>query len=445
MKIFQVLNHFLPQTVAGTEIYVWALSKELQALGHDVEVVIPNYGQIQSVNYFHDGLSIYKYAENSVIDRALVMGRKVPEGLVAFTEYLRHEKPDVVHFHTPTGSNGIRLQHLEAAKDLGAKVFFTFHLAGSSCKTDTLLFDGKIQCDGKIDIAKCGKCYLHSKGYNNLGGLLNSISLALFFFGINSTKWNSKAGTALGTSFLISKQKKDFDLLINYCDKVITLTKWYRNILFLNGVSSKKVVLIEQGLPAKVMLGQDEQIEMEEKYLRLIFVGRVSSFKGLHLLIDVMMQLPLHLVRLDIYGQNDGTNYEQLLKKKSREFSNIRWLGKIERDEVIVKMKKNDVLCLCSTFSEMSPLVIQEAFAAGIPVLASNVYGNAEQVIPNENGWLFNFNDIESLKMKIQYIIDNPKDVFKLKEKLQKNETTSFHIIGENHERLYKNSINEIP
>lgn len=51
-------------------------------------------------------------------------------------------------------------------------------------------------------------------------------------------------------------------------------------------------------------------------------------------------------------------------------------------------------MSLCSTFSEMSPLVIQEAFAARLPVIASNVYGNAEQITHGENGLLFNFNDV---------------------------------------------------
>jgi glycosyltransferase involved in cell wall biosynthesis len=56
----------------------------------------------------------------------------------------------------------------------------------------------------------------------------------------------------------------------------------------------------------------------------------------------------------------------------------------------------------------MSPLVIKEAFAAGIPVLASNVYGNAEQINDGKNGWLFKFNDSDALKTKLQQLIDDP-------------------------------------
>ena len=45
MKVFQVLNHFLPQQTAGTEVYTWALSKQLQQKGVEVEIIIPHYGQ----------------------------------------------------------------------------------------------------------------------------------------------------------------------------------------------------------------------------------------------------------------------------------------------------------------------------------------------------------------------------------------------------------------
>jgi glycosyltransferase involved in cell wall biosynthesis len=66
-----------------------------------------------------------------------------------------------------------------------------------------------------------------------------------------------------------------------------------------------------------------------------------------------------------------------------------------------------DLLCLPSAF-EMSPLVIQEAFTAGIPVLASNVYGNAEQITDGLNGWLFNCNDANDLEKKLQILINKP-------------------------------------
>jgi glycosyltransferase involved in cell wall biosynthesis len=88
----------------------------------------------------------------------------------------------------------------------------------------------------------------------------------------------------------------------------------------------------------------------------------------------------------------------------------------------------------------MSALVIQEAFAAGIPVLATNVYGNAEQIQHNHNGLLFQFNNVEDLRTQILRCINEPD----LINNLAKNIKTprSFEEVAEEYYTLYKNLLN---
>ena len=116
--------------------------------------------------------------------------------------------------------------------------------------------------------------------------------------------------------------------------------------------------------------------------------------------------------------------------------SNVFWKGKLIQEEVVSTLNRHDMLCLCSTFSEMSPLVIQEAFAAGIPVLASNVCGNAEQIQHNHNGLLFQFNNVADLRSKLLQCIEEPS----LLENLSKNikPPRSFDEVGEDYFTLYK-------
>jgi glycosyltransferase involved in cell wall biosynthesis len=66
----------------------------------------------------------------------------------------------------------------------------------------------------------------------------------------------------------------------------------------------------------------------------------------------------------------------------------------------------------------MSPLVIQEAYAARVPVLASDVLGNAEQISHNQNGLLFHFNSVVSLKEQLMRCIDEPGLLIEMKSKL---------------------------
>ncbi|RXK57422.1 glycosyltransferase [Lacibacter luteus] len=435
MKVLQVLNHFLPQQTAGTEVYSWALSKQLQQHAVAIQIVIPNYGKETAADYVYDGLAVHQYAEPSVVDRSLIMGFRAPDGLPHFIAYLKNEQPDIVHFHELAGSNGITLKHVQAAKATGAKVIMTFHLAGYSCKTGTLVYKGEVLCDGVIDLKKCSSCYLHTRGYVKAAPYLVNTSAMLHQLAIDASKWNNKIGTALGTVPIIAKLQNDLHALIAHCDRVVTITNWYKRVLLANGISENKISYIPQGLPLAVNVDAVKEREAGSP-LRLLFLGRINKFKGLHLLVEALRTIDPALVELSVYGNSDDAVYEQELRSKTSDRKNIVWKGKLQQQDVVTTMQAHDVLCLCSTFSEMSPLVIQEAFAAGIPVLASEVYGNAEQIKPEVNGLLFRFNDVASLKQQLLRLIEEKGLVAKLKEGIERPK--SFEEVGEMYKRLYR-------
>ncbi len=439
MKVLQVLNHFLPQQTAGTEVYTWALSKQLEQFDVNLQVLIPHYSQTVDADYVYDGLRVHKYSEPSLVDRSLIMGFRAPDGLKHFSTYLQEVKPDIVHFHELAGSNGITLKHVQAAKAFGAKVIMTFHLAEYSCKTGTLVYKGEALCNGVVNLHKCSNCYLHSKGYAIVASPLTSISATLGHLSIDTSKWNSKIGTALGTVPIIAKLKIDLNALVASCDTIVAITNWYKRQLLANGVNEEKISYIPQGLPLKPNF-VPVKANFNHNPLHLIFLGRINKFKGLHLLISAMDGIDPSLVNLSIFGNSDDLAYETNLRTKTSEMSNVFWKGKLLQEEVVSTLHRHDILCLCSTFSEMSPLVIQEAFAAGIPVLASNVYGNAEHIQHGQNGLLFQFNDVADLRSQILQCIENPY----LLKNLAKNikPPRSFEEVGEEYYSLYKALLN---
>ena len=435
MKIFHVLSHFLPNQTAGTEVYVWSLSKQLNKHGAEVTIVIPNYNKSVPESYDYDGLNIHLYAEPSVVNRQLIMGFKAPEGLKYFTEFIRNEQPDIIHFHELAGSNGITLNHVKEARKVCKKVLMTFHLTTYSCMTGSLLQKGLSNCNGKIDLKKCTECYLSSKkSEKSTVSILTWLSLFLNQLGVNPTKLSSRLATALGSTSLVKKKHQNLIELVKQCDKVIVLTSWYKEILISNGISPDKIALISQGLPVNRTLMKG--VKPYSDKIKFIFVGRISHFKGIHLLIDAFMQLDCTKTELHIYGQTDDPKYENDLKGKTNLFLNIEWKGKLSQSDVVSTMYNYDALCLCSTITEMSPLVIQEAYAAGIPVIASNVYGNAEQINHGRNGLLYSINDSADLLRQLNrclYEVD-------LLPSLVKNiiPPRSFDKVGDEYIDLYK-------
>ena len=88
MKVIHVLNAYLPDQIAGTEIYVNALARELNNLGVESKVLIPNYGSTETIKYEYEGIEVIKYAEPTKASREIITGEKAPAGLDNFLEVL---------------------------------------------------------------------------------------------------------------------------------------------------------------------------------------------------------------------------------------------------------------------------------------------------------------------------------------------------------------------
>jgi glycosyltransferase involved in cell wall biosynthesis len=434
VKIIYCLNHFLPAQVAGTEVYVFTLAKEMQKKGHEVLVLIPNFGKTIDESYNYENVRVIKFTEPTVLTHQIIIGKTIPDGVKNFVEILNIEKPSIIHFHTVGGSNGISLHHVREAKKSDAKLITTFHLAGYSCKTNNLFYKKKEPCNGYIDVLKCTKCVYAEKGLSNLKvNILFGAASAAYKLKYDTSKWNTTLGTAIGFPFIIAKLKKDLIELCNLSTQVVVLTKWYKKVMELNGISSNKLHYIPQGLAGVI---PNAIVNTDTSVLKLVFVGRINESKGLHILLKAMNEIPSEKILLDIFGPISDEQYANEWKSFSSLMKNVRWMGIIQPQEILNTLVHYNVLCLPSVICEMSPLVIQEAFAAGIPVLASNVYGNAEQITDGENGWLFNFDDRFNLKNKLQQLIANPSLIEKAKANILP--VKSFEIVADEHEKMYK-------
>ena len=77
-------------------------------------------------------------------------------------------------------------------------------------------------------------------------------------------------------------------------------------------------------------------------------------------------------------------------------------------DDVARALSNLDVLVVPSIWPENSPLVIREAFLAGVPVVASRIGGIPETVTDGVNGLLFNPGDAADLRRTLQRLVSSP-------------------------------------
>lgn len=408
----------MPYQLAGTEVYTWALAKSLQRKGHTVTIVIPNYGSIEQDEYKYDGLTVKRYSEPDNRDRLLIMGKRAPDGIYAFEKVIRNINPDIVHIQELAGSSGIGIFHLRLLKKMKIKIIFTMHLAGYSCFCGTLMYRGKEHCDGLIDIKRCTRCALSKLPISDFTQqILYTASLPLYELNLDTGKANNPLGTAFSYPFIIKKLRKGLFEIADLCEQFIILTDWYKEVLLKNGIPESKIKLVKQALPYVVKTPANRSKAVGTS-INLVFIGRIDPLKGLHLLLEALQDVPEDKISLDIYGAVNDKLYYNHWQEMTKSKSNIRWKGTLRQEYVVTTLSSYDALVLPSAFSEMSPLVIQEAFAASVPVIGSDVAGIAEQIKPGYNGLLFNFNDTASLKQVLISVLNNPVILHELRKQI---------------------------
>ncbi len=430
----------MPGYVAGTEVYTFNLARALKALGIECIVLIPNLGKDINNEYLYQNIRVIQYSENSISDRKMILGLTRPEGVKTFTAIIKKEQPSIVHFHELVPGQGINIFLVQAVAGLGIKIVFTCHVANYSCNTGNLKYKEADYCDGFIDIKKCTACSYQARHISGKkASLLELGSGLLYSAGINPLHWNNSLGTALGFPFLVKAKKLSLQKLGQLADRIVVLTNWYQQVLERNGIAPDKITLVTQGIESLNYTPAPKP--SAGLPIKLVFIGRISYLKGLHLLLEALKQMETEKIHLDIYGADREDDYAAHCRALSGGMNNVNWKGEIAGEQVIPMLSAYHLLCLPSTFSEMSPLVIQEAYAAGIPVIASDAPGNAAQIRDGINGWLFKFKNATQLSEKLNDIIHQPSLLDNARKQLPP--VKEFAAVAEEHLVLYNALLKE--
>lgn len=145
--------------------------------------------------------------------------------------------------------------------------------------------------------------------------------------------------------------------------------------------------------------------------LNLLFVGGLDQahyFKGIDVLLNSLVVVANRNWRLKIVGEGDlRPHYEELslhlnIKKQ------VEFTGKLSGAELVRAFQDADLFILPSINSnEAFGLVLIEALACGVPVIASNLPGVRRVFNDHEQGLLIEPGDPTDLKNKLEFIFNN--------------------------------------
>ncbi|MBC7871860.1 MAG: glycosyltransferase [Chitinophagaceae bacterium] len=136
-----------------------------------------------------------------------------------------------------------------------------------------------------------------------------------------------------------------------------------------------------------------------------LFVGRLSSEKGLDVLMDALKIRDTTHVEIIGKGQ---------LECQAKAFFGERYLGNRSLDEILAKMGSAQFLVLPSICYENSPRTIVEAFSCGLPVIASRLGALVDIIQDGVTGILFNPGDASDLAEKIAWAESHTEEMLKM-------------------------------
>lgn len=353
MKILIGHNHYRIQ--GGEDLSFLAEVKLLRDNGHEVFTFIRDNNNIKESNRFWK----IKLALNTIWSQS---------SFDDINNILKVNKPDIVHFQNtfPLISPSV----FYAAKKNSLPVVVSIRNYRLFCLNGLFIRDQKV----------CEYCFGKTPPWP---GVLHSCYR-------KSRMQSAVVASMLTTHRILHTYRKKIDLFI-------TPSKFSREKLIQSGFPKEKVFV----KPNFIMdPGVRESIG---EYV--LYVGRLSIEKGIQSLIQTIRENPL--IPFVIGG--DGP-FAETIYDLSKSVQNLIYWGQLDRDKVFTMIKGARFLVFPSICYETFGRVAIEAYACGVPVIASRIGAITEIVNDQETGLLTIPRDSEDLSKKVNWLWNHPED-----------------------------------
>jgi glycosyltransferase involved in cell wall biosynthesis len=289
------------------------------------------------------------------------------------TAFLTAFKPDVVHFHHAL-LIGVEMIYLVRRLLPKARIVFTLHDYYAICANH-----GQMVKAGTMELCRgaspdaCGKCF---------------------------------PGTSPDRFVLREKHIKTMFSLV---DRFIAPSRFLRDRFVEWGLEASRIAVVRNGRPAA------RPAPHRDNSARNVFAvfGNLSPFKGTAVALDAA--LLLREAGADFSLQlNGGTPFQsdefkaRLEAGLSAAAPSARHCGPYAAEDIPALMAACDTVIVPSVWWENAPLVIQEAFQHGRPVICSGMGGMAEAVRDGVDGLHFRAGDPRSLAEAMARIMTEP-------------------------------------
>ncbi len=391
MRILLVSHKFPPRALGGVEIYTQRLAHALRSR-HEVAVLYRHDepdGPAQMRHESHeDGFAQYRIACNPQGLAASAageffdtfLGRRIE---ASFRQVLAQFQPDLVHFqHVAT----LSAQLLMIARQWGLPVVLTLHDYWFICCNSQLIWPDATVCRGKAWGMNCVRCAAAARFPSPL------------------VRW---VRPALAPLFIYRDQVVRKAAL--NADQYISPSHFLVDQYVAAGFPRGRFIKLENGIPvAQIKAFASPHRSSSDRSIRIAYLGSLAWQKGPHVLAEAFSRLPPGTARLRIWGDpNVFPSYSDRVRR-ALAAHDAQLMGPVPNEQVGRVLADADVLVVPSLWYENSPVVIQEARAAGVPVIVSGHGALAEKVHDGVNGLHFPRGNAAALAQTLQRLVDEP-------------------------------------
>jgi glycosyltransferase involved in cell wall biosynthesis len=441
MRVLLVSHRFPPAHRAGTEQYVEGLARWLIGAGHEVTVLAAekDIGRAdlslgERAHAAVPGLRVLELVNNLFhADFAQTFAHPSIERL--FAGVLERERPEVVHFHHLTY---LSLRLPELAKQRGAAVLFTLHDFGLECAR----FGQLLHADGSlcptVDPQRCGAClcsfpFAQGALERQAGRAVAALRRGLGF-DLSRAARAARVKLARGrraeaagqvdparaqalASGVQRRAQAVREQVLPNVDLFLVPSELLRRRTLALGVPPERVLRIPTGAPAGARWPETGVPTPDPS---LLFLGTFSHHKGPHVLLEAWSRTPPALRErcgLELHGPVGGDGeYVRRLRLRAAELG-VRLGEPLDAAGVAAAMRRAWLLVVPSLWYENSPLVLQEARRARLPVLASDL-GALPEVLDQGAGWLFPAGDAAALAERLAAFMADPAGLERARERV---------------------------
>ena len=389
MKIVQIHNYY--QQAGGEDSVVAAERNMLETAGHEV------------IPYYKSNDGIVGTWQMIVCSLKTLWNYKAYS---EFRKFLKSHCPDVVHCHNtfPLISPAIYW----ACEKEGVPVVQTLHNYRLLCLNSQFL-----RYNQQSEVEICEKCHKRSFKFPGIkyrcyrGSIAGSavVALMLFLHRLLGT-WKNKVSA------------------------YIALTEFQKQKMSEGGLPEERI-FVKPNFVCSETLKEPVDCDIPQSPYAL-FVGRLSPEKGCAVLLQAWKYFlescdsKQNMFRPELLVVGDGPDKESLEQwSEEHQLNQVRFTGKLPRDQVQALIKGAEFLVLPSLWYEGFPMTIVEAFSCGTPVLVSDLGGMKTIITEGVNGRKFAVGDAFELADRINTMF-NSKELVAMRA-IIRNEFESYY------------------